>query len=784
MKCFLVVALCVLISSLGANAQVNPVPLTYQPLVPGSVTPGSPGFVLTVNGAGFVSTSIVNWNGSPLGTTFVSKNTLTAAVPASKVAHATTASVTVFNPAPGGGKSNVVPFTVTNPTSSLNFATSFPTAGGQPNSVLLADFNGDGILDMALFQCPEGNCGNILSPQVSGSLLLGHGDGTFSKKSDFTTIGPPESGIVGDFNGDGRPDLVVMSGDNGSGASITIFLNNGDGTFGTGQRVSGADGQFTGIAAGDFNHDGKLDLAVSISEFEFIGVVIYFGSGDGTFSGGGGPDPSDISHPSTLFTADFNGDGILDLAVVDPGSSVSNGLTIFLGNGDGTFSVAPTQPPVASCDAVADFNGDGIPDLALSNASNPLVILLGNGDGTFTGKNGQPDGPNNFSLSPADLNGDGVLDLVALNVDGTVGVYLGNGDGTFQAPRTLPGLNSTPSIGDLNGDGRLDMAAVGDGDSVAVLMQTPSVSAAPDLLSFGTQALGTTSSPLSATLSNLGSSPITISSAQATGDFQIQTNNCANTLAAGSTCSVAVTFTPTGTGTRMGTLSFKDDAFNTPQTVALSGVGGTAQATTTGLISSISPSHFGQTIKLTASVTSAASGQPSGTVTFYDGPNPLAAAPLKRGTAKLTIPELSTGDHSLTAYYSGDTIFGPSTSPVLTQGVSEAHVKVALSSSPNPVGVFDNVTFSVVVSGGPATPTGSVTLKKGTATLATIPLAFGQAKYSTFFQQGGNFRIVASYSGDQNYDPRNSNVVKQVVTGNPAATAPTSNRTVPTKVGQ
>ena len=110
-------------------AQSNPVPLVNQPLVPTSVVPGSPGLTLTVNGTGFVSTSVVNWNGATLATTFVTSSKLFATVPASDVTVATTASVTVFSPAPGGGTSNAVPFTVTVPTSGLAFSLQLSVSG-------------------------------------------------------------------------------------------------------------------------------------------------------------------------------------------------------------------------------------------------------------------------------------------------------------------------------------------------------------------------------------------------------------------------------------------------------------------------------------------------------------------------------------------------------------------------------------------------------------------------------------------------------------------------------
>jgi IPT/TIG domain-containing protein len=128
-------------------AQNNPVPLVDMPLAPGSAVPGSAGFKMTINGTGFVSKSVVTWNGAPRATTFVSASRLTAAIPATDVTAAGTASLTVVNPAPGGGRSNVALFEVTMPSSAVSFATT--SIASLPNvenvsTIAAADLNGDG----------------------------------------------------------------------------------------------------------------------------------------------------------------------------------------------------------------------------------------------------------------------------------------------------------------------------------------------------------------------------------------------------------------------------------------------------------------------------------------------------------------------------------------------------------------------------------------------------------------------------------------------------------------
>jgi hypothetical protein len=180
----------------------NPVPLINQPLVPDARKPGGAEFMLTVNGTGFVSTSVVKWNGSSQTTTFMSSSQLIAKILASDVVAARTVSVTVVNPSPGGGTSNVVFFEVTPPSSSITMSapSTFDIETG-PGSVAVGDFNGDGKLDLVV--------GNVFSNAVR--VLLGEGNGTFQAAVDYGTGISPSAVEVGDFNGDGRLDLVVTN---------------------------------------------------------------------------------------------------------------------------------------------------------------------------------------------------------------------------------------------------------------------------------------------------------------------------------------------------------------------------------------------------------------------------------------------------------------------------------------------------------------------------------------------------------------------------------------------
>src|ERR1700733_2224275 len=233
-------------------AQTNPVPFVNQILDPVSIQPGGKEFVLTVNGTGFASTAVINWNGSPILTSVESASRLKARISAAKIKKVGTASITVTNPAPGGGTSNVVYLPIRQPFSTVAMAssTSPPYAYDGP-PLTVGDFNNDGKLDIVSAQ---------ESPNYNFEVFLGNGDGTFQNPvSSVDGLEDNYALLTADFNGDGRLDLAASDGNR----DTCPFLGNGDGTF---TPVYG--GCLTGVsrpsfmAAGDFNGDGKLDLYV------------------------------------------------------------------------------------------------------------------------------------------------------------------------------------------------------------------------------------------------------------------------------------------------------------------------------------------------------------------------------------------------------------------------------------------------------------------------------------------------------------------------------------------
>jgi hypothetical protein len=337
------------------------------------------------------------------------------------------------------------------------------TAGGSPYSVAVGDFVRNGHLDLAV-----ANGANV-------GVLLGNGDGTFQAAPNFPAGESPGAVAEGDFIGNGRLDVAVANYFSGT---VSVLLGNGDGTFRAAVNYAVVDHP-TSVAVGDFDGDGTLDLAVANqgTDPDHKGTVsVLLGNGDGTFQ------PARTfnvgTSPTSVAVGDFDGDGHLDLAVANAGTSpdfTDSSVSVLLGNGDGTFQPARTFNVGTSPTSVAvgDFDGDGHLDLAVANGGtynasymdSSVSVLLGNGDGSFQPARNFLAGSIPSWVAVADFNGDGHLDLAVANFVGTVSVLLGNGDGTFQAAVDYGlGGASSVAVGDFNGDGRLDLAVVFNGE--------------------------------------------------------------------------------------------------------------------------------------------------------------------------------------------------------------------------------------------------------------------------------------------------------------------------------
>ena len=460
----------------------NPVPFLNQPLVPTVVSPGSPGFTLKVSGTGFVSGAIVNFNRTPLATTFVDSEHLTAMVPAVAIANAETAAVTAVNPGTAAAQSNVVYFQVAAHLATVSFApaANSPLQIPEPNGIATGDFNEDGKPDL------------VITSATRVYVFLGKGDGTFTATADspMPVPSPPyddfaspytEDIAVGDFNNSGHLGLAVGEPQN---AAAVILLGKGDGTFVfSSAEIANALGEpVSDIEAADFNADGSLDLAIT-NEISGVSPVV-LGYGKGAFNTAGTLYASGF--PAGVAVGDFNGDGKLDAIVASGGTfnNTGSGLAVSLGNGDGTFRQGSGSPILLgnslSTIVTGDFNGDGKLDLAVTDSvGNAVMILLGNGDGTFGVPTTIPVGNQPYVMVAADFNNDGKLDLAIANYkDGTITLLLGNGDGTFTqavgSPYAVGGAPYQLVAADFNGDGKLDLAVTnlnGTGTILILLQQ-------------------------------------------------------------------------------------------------------------------------------------------------------------------------------------------------------------------------------------------------------------------------------------------------------------------------
>ena len=344
------------------------------------------------------------------------------------------------------------------PTVSFATQTTFGT-GDAPQLMAFGDFNHDGKQDIVVTNYNDN----------SVSVLLGNGDGTFQQKLSYATGRGPVGVSVGDFDHDGKLDIAVA---NTGEKTVSILLGKSDGTFQSQTRYATGNYPFSTSVA-DVDKDGIPDLIVTnYSSDNTISVLL--GKGDGTFksqvtSGTG-------NHPNTVFAADFNGDGDRDIVVTN---LFDDTVLVLLGNGDGSFqregAYSTGDGPTGV--AAGDFNRDGKLDLVIANYyGNTVSVLLGNGDGTFQQQKTYATGRTPAALQVADVNGDGTLDIVVQNYnDNTISVLLGNGEGTFQPQKTLA-VGSGPGsvvVNDFNGDGQPDIVVSNMSDgTISVLLNT------------------------------------------------------------------------------------------------------------------------------------------------------------------------------------------------------------------------------------------------------------------------------------------------------------------------
>jgi hypothetical protein len=677
--------------------------------------------------------------------------------------------------------------------------TSSYNTGLQPVSVIAANLNGDGNLDLAVVAQDA----NIVT------VFWGNGNGTFGGQVNCGTGDFPSAVIAADLTNNGTNDLIVS---NFFGNSFSVILNNGNSTLQS--RLDYAAGQNPqSVIMADFNGDGIPDLAVADSAASGISVTL--GNGDGTFQPPTFYSTGNATDPVFIVEGDFNQDGIPDLAVANNATST---VSVFLGMGNGTFGTPntynvgnPNLNPVAfpTAIAVGDFNGDGYPDLAVTNsAENNVTILLNGGKsnpGTFapapnctSSQNGCPVGTGPIAIASGYFDGNQTLDLVVINENDNppdATILLGNGNGTFTAESpTLPlppGSNPVSvAVADLNGDLIPDLAVADKG--------TQQVSV---LLGNGSNGVGNGTFQAAAnylTGPNLSGSPTPVG--VVIGDFNgdgipdlalassSSGANPGNEVSllwgiANSQGKPSGTFSAPalfGTGYLSSSLVVGDFNMDGAKDLAVANAGGNTVSVLLNLMGtaitvkpSLAPSTYGQSVTLAATVAASVSNgtAPTGSVTFENGNTIIGTAQTlsSSGEASVSTSGLPAGTNSLVAVYSGDTNYQPHTVS-LSQTVSQASSTTSVTSTSNPSAPNQMVTFTASVVSPTTVPTGTVNFLNGSTVIGSgILNASGQATLSISSLAMGTSKITAAYAGNSNIAGSTSAVLQQVIA---APTAP------------
>jgi hypothetical protein len=615
------------------------------------------------------------------------------------------------------GSDNGVQLFLNDGTGNFPAGPAYSLGGSVYAPIVAQDFNGDGNVDVVM--------ASTLSGQQSGdgslSILLGNGNGTMQAATILNqTLGTVYAAITADVNGDGIPDLLesVYLPSYGNQGGILVFLGTGNGQYAAPTLYNAGATTALALVAGDFNKDGKIDIAALCECLDDSctqgGVAILLGNGDGTFQ-------SPVNYGTegqyslSLVPGDFNGDGRLDVAVVNQSSSVS----ILLGNGDGTLqpAVVTTAGSVNLSIAAADLNNDGKTDIAL-NYYDPVAnggfvqALLSGTDGTFS--LGPPyssggDGPiyqvniRGGSVAIADVNRDGNLDIVVANQCqsrdtgcsfGSLAVLDGNGDGTFQIgpiQNALQGDGNYYSLflADVNGDGILD-AVASDPTGVEILLGKTDGSFLPPTSYSG--------------VANFG-----VNTTAALADLNI--------------------IQPGGGGGS--TAIFVNRA-------------GTYLVTK----SSANPSDGAPSITLTTTVSASylQGLTPTGSITYYEGTINLGSVPLVAGTASLTITGISQGVYTILPYYSGDSNFFSHYGTPILQVVSSAMASQTIAfTTPAPATAKSGDSFTVAATGGGSG--NPVIFTVGVGSVCTLS---GAATY-TMTSDSGYCYVVANQAAGGNY---------------------------------
>ncbi len=543
----------------------------------------------------------------------------------------------------------------------LDQTTQLPTTATQ-YLLMAGDFNGDGKIDTLAIQPGSSSqvpCGDSANSQLLS--YLGSGDGRFQPAGPAVALGvkDPAPGLTGDFNSDGKLDVIVPYGSCRPG--LLFLPGNGDGTFGTPILINATqDNQYPGLLVGDLNNDKKLDL--------IWGDTVLVNNGDGTFKQTGLTIPAGgAGTVAAVALADLNGDGILD-AVSSPGTA------IYAGNGDGTFQTTPfyTVPLAQGIDAnsfaTADVNGDGNPDLLLVQTSSGapyLAVYLGDGHGNFA-----QDG-NAYFVSTSQSN-----------------------FGTNAAVPNRLNSQAPPPASDHKRDLLITLTSSEPDSStytVSLLNQTNPSAPKPAPITSATSleaspVAGNPGAAITLTAFVFGTDPTGFVTFTANG------NTVGTAVVADATATLQLSMGDAGIYSL--TATYSGDSDNTASSSSAVSVTIGQATTATTLQASPSAGNVNGQITLTATVTGSL---PGGAVAFATGATSLGKAAVTNGVATLETSFASAGSYPITAAYQGDQNNLASTSSAETVVIAAADFTVAASSISGSVVPGQAATFIVTV---------------------------------------------------------------------------------------